>query len=547
MEFSSYPFSNSPHKSWIWLGRGLLAAILLYALSTYYIGHIYHAMDKWVFTEEIRSNLPLLFPYYDANLFKTSEFYNKLTPQTYLPPGYVLLYQLASFIIDPISFSKLLPYLLIICFSLIIALASKEIAGAPGFILGIMASLSNPIFLEKMIGGLPIAFGFPICALILWGIMANKPLYLVIATILGIFFYPPIGTVAGLILTFFFLIPPIIGGFKTPPALSQHLMWIGLPLFISGLVLIHIYQHMNWQENITDISFFAIPGYFGNHILANSKSLFSPLLHPAFLFILILSTLFACYQFKPALRLCLTGIIIFISYWLTSFISYHEISTPIANSFIPVLLLGMLPFLIRNTLSAVHFLSPIPLRPYHHYMMAYAFAGLFLFIKPYHIDPQTGFTIQIPEKQQPIYEFIQYLPKNTIIAGWPTRKTNIIDNIPYLSKRQSFLTSDAIFNPSLHNQFHSYEKLISLTQAYFSNNPEDLIRFRNRWHVDFLIVNSEDYNMGPVYYHPLINPLIGQSWGKFYSQDALFAPLNALSSATIYQQGSIYILDLRKL
>lgn len=117
------------------------------------------------------------------------------------PLGYKgLYYSYTRLTGDPRPLSKALPYLLLTALLVIAGMAAYRIGGWPAAAVTVAFILSSGIFFDRMQGGLPRAFGFPVAALALLGLILERWKILLVAVILGALFYPAMGFFSGICL-----------------------------------------------------------------------------------------------------------------------------------------------------------------------------------------------------------------------------------------------------------------------------------------------------------------------------------------------------------
>jgi hypothetical protein len=549
---SSISVTSSTQDRFVWVARVTIFLAVLCGVYLYYGQHAYYAMDKWVFTPDVRQYLPSLFGYYDPGVINPDDYLGEMTRNMFLPFGYKLLYQLTSYVIDPIVFSKLLPYMLMTLFATIMALASKEIAGISGAIATLIIILSTDIFLERMTGGLPRAFGYTVAALALWGITANRPSYLVIATILGAAFYPVAALFSGPALAVLVLSPSRIGGFDLVLSWPKRLGLIFLTTCISYLIFVPMHYQIIQYGGLLSThelgkhlpAHYSIPLGFIYNTTDYSVALFSKSLFPFSLILLVTSFAFACFQSQTARRLAMATVLLFFIYGVLALTSDSYFSERLKQYYIPVILLAMSPFLIKNSIYCMHSLSLRPISPRYSWIISCIFILIILCVKPNQITPYTGITISIPPEDRNIYNFIQTLPNEGLVAGWPGETDSIIDNVPYLSKRSVFLTNASHYEFYTGPQNLLRNRFKDLVDAYFSANVSDIISLRNRWKVHYLIVDTRHFKDHPPSYTPELNTVVDRAWHGTYGSGNTFAVLNLLATASIFKQGPIFILDL---
>ncbi|MFH0959861.1 MAG: hypothetical protein V1897_14285 [Pseudomonadota bacterium] len=89
-----------------------------------------------------------------------------------------------------------------------------------------------------------------------------------------------------------------------------------------------------------------------------------------------------------------------------------------------------------------------------------------------------------------LYEFLQSIPKNVLIAGPP----ELMDNVMTFGKRRSFATYELS-----HTWVEPYwsevkKRTFDLFRAYYSSSPEEIKAFCKSRGIDYLIIREEDFN-----------------------------------------------------
>jgi hypothetical protein len=113
--------------------------------------------------------------------------------------------------------------------------------------------------------------------------------------------------------------------------------------------------------------------------------------------------------------------------------------------------------------------------------------------------PWTGFTVNVPPEERPLYAKLATLPKNTMIAAIPSETT---DSVPYLTRRSVFLARET------HMPFHSgYAEVMrrrtrALFSAYFAPTEDELVKFRNEWGITHVLLDTTHFATRPTYFVP---------------------------------------------
>jgi len=153
----------------------------------------------------------------------------------------------------------------------------------------------------------------------------------------------------------------------------------------------------------------------------------------------------------------------------------------------------------------------------------------------------TGLNVAVRSGELALYGEIAKLPKNAVLAGWPSS----VDSIPYETKRSVLIS----FETSM--PFHSrYTEMVrertnAIIDAYFATSIEPLLRLRDEFGVTHLLVNSAHLRGHPPrYFRPFdarIRTAVGRSAGKGYEIE------RQRNKAAIYDRGGVALLDLSRL
>ena len=144
------------------------------------------------------------------------------------------------------------------------------------------------------------------------------------------------------------------------------------------------------------------------------------------------------------------------------------------------------------------------------------------------------------ESQRRLYDFLGRLPKDILIAGWPTD----LDNVPYLSRRQVFI------NYELHQVLHQgyademRRRMRALIDAYFATDQRALVRLRDEFGVTHLVFRQDRLEEPPPYFRPF------SIWARKAFNDGVrmgFEIPRQVDSAMVFSDAPFVVLDLRRL
>jgi hypothetical protein len=199
------PRDASPPAARPWAALLLIAALIGF-YAPVLAANMRHAAEPLRFNDDARQQIWPFLRDYDARLFHTdliADYYLACTPA-----AYKLLYATAARWFDPRSFSKVLPYLLL-------AITVAAAARAAGRLEGKWAAwgtaalfLGAPVFLERMGGGLPRSFAFPLYALAALALVAGRPIVLAAVVVIAAGFYPTAAVTSGIALAAMLLLLP---------------------------------------------------------------------------------------------------------------------------------------------------------------------------------------------------------------------------------------------------------------------------------------------------------------------------------------------------
>jgi hypothetical protein len=153
----------------------------------------------------------------------------------------------------------------------------------------------------------------------------------------------------------------------------------------------------------------------------------------------------------------------------------------------------------------------------------------------------SGFTVKI-DKELKIYDFLETLPKDALIAGWPT---GIINNVPYMSKRKAFLTQE--MHQVIYKDYAETmrKRMYALINAYFARSVESLIELRDTYGVSHLIVNRQHFFKNPPEYFKPFNYKIHERYKEGEKEG--FELIKYLDSARVYSERDYIVIEMEKM
>jgi hypothetical protein len=119
---------------------------------------------------------------------------------TLLPIGYKVFYHALALVGDPITVSKVLPYLLLLAVLGGVCAAAGRLGGVAASFCAAALCLSSGVFLGIMMAGTPRVFAFPCMAAAAAALVFGQTLWLAAIVVISAALYPPIAVVTGVAL-----------------------------------------------------------------------------------------------------------------------------------------------------------------------------------------------------------------------------------------------------------------------------------------------------------------------------------------------------------
>ena len=480
--------------------------------------------NPYIFNDDARQHIFWTYTFSDKELFPDDILTEYA--RAYQPSGYVVLYYLACFVLDPLAFGKFLSIFLFALSALYIYKMLRLFTDNYTSFLGTLLFIVTPSFFHHMVGGFSRSFGFPLVLIFLYYLLRKKDISIVVILLLQTLFYPMVFFICMITYSLSFILHGRVISLQVSGKRAA-IYIAGLLICFSVLLVQHVifrnpsigttvtraqmvgkpeyYKHGRYQilppepllfllkENMSKGTlftlsnpayprprFFVNPGFFKNYF-------FFILLFLLFLWSLLKKTV----HFPPEfLYLFLSGLAMFyIADWmlLKFFLPqrYLEYTVPLISLVMFVVVVREITGLIKN-----QFLQKL----------VQVFVLVLVMIN-FQIIKNTGLVSTVHEKE--LYEFIGTLPKSSLIAAHP----NVANNIPLLSKRRVFVNQELS-----HTWFDRYWALISartfaLFDAYYGDNPSAIYQFCLDNAIDYILVDKSHFTdkflvKGDIYFEP---------------------------------------------
>ena len=583
-EHQSLLLSGGYLRSWI-VKNGVFAAALIIPLVFAYgaalAAHMKRASNPFVFNDDVRQQIFPFFQFHEAGLFP-HDYFGKYYLACFLPSGYSAFYTLGAKVVDPACISKVLPYFLLTLTVVAVAFAARRLAGYLGALVAAALVLSQGIFLEHMAGGLPRAFAFPVVALSAAALVYGRPRLLAVIVCAGSGFYPVAAMLGGIALMFWlFLLPASDRGEAAEWALCRRVRLVIVTASISALILLpglvgaRAYGRMLGPKDISSYSELGTGGRysvervvllfetFPQNVIQVAHEFFKSVGDPwsqnvrewannpegtgpssngdiilgiIFVVVLIGAVLVAARSATGRRLLLLTA-----AAWLgyvaaRSLAPYFFLPDRYVTYSVPILLVLLIPAAgaaIGAQLSARRFATLG--------RAAGVIVMAVMVLLPFGGRGSTDAGLNADAgSQERLYEFLGRLPKDVLIAGWPTD----VDNVPYLSRRQVFISYE--LHQVLHRGYadEMRRRMRALIDAYFATDPRALARLRDEFGVTHLIFQQSRLEEPPTYFRPF------SVWARRAFNDGVdkgFEIPRQIEATTVFSDGPFVVLDLRRL
>lgn len=109
------------------------------------------------------------------------------------------------------------------------------------------------------------------------------------------------------------------------------------------------------------------------------------------------------------------------------------------------------------------------------------------------LHPIIGGQIRDFKKYKPVYDYLESLPKDTFIAGYPN--SFVVDKIPFFSKRSIFFSDnmdDILYLTYGAEGFK--ERRQNLISALYADSIDEVKTFVKKYKIDYLIIETSYYN-----------------------------------------------------
>ena len=142
------------------------------------------------------------------NPYIKEDYNSKYYLDAIYPMGFGAMMKVWSSTFDPVTISKILPYIQFFVLLASLMLIARKLGGNVACFITVIFLCASDIFFQRMIGGLSRSFGFPLIAAALAFGVYGRYMWLSATVVLGALFYPVVAVVSGLYMAALLLCVP---------------------------------------------------------------------------------------------------------------------------------------------------------------------------------------------------------------------------------------------------------------------------------------------------------------------------------------------------
>jgi hypothetical protein len=575
-------------RAWLTPGRvevaclALLAALLIWLQGGAVLASLEYTLDPYRLNGDAQQQIFPFFRYLEPNSFR-GDYIADYYLSSY-PLGYRVLYALPAWLgVDPTRVSRALPHALWLCTALGVGAVAHRLGGKLAAFCAMALVLGSNLYLNRIQGGLPRSFGFPIVALALVGLAYARVGWCVASVLAGALFYPVAGVVSGFSLAALLLLPERSGFSVSGWSWRRRISTLGITALLSVALLVPSllgtgrfggavrprdvpeYPEAGPGGRYSSESRAPFPGFLPsvpevmNQALIGARSPWSlstrrwligkkgtPPLNAVnyrrsmwgLLALVVVGGLGLLAREPAARRVALLGVAAGLGYNLARlvlpfaylperYVAYAvpllgtiAVTTCIAGLFGASFAEGRRRWIRRAAIAG------------HVLVLSCMFAG--------RVTANAGITADLRGDRR-LFEQISRLPEDALVAGWPK---GLMNAVPYAGRRPALLTHEC------HQAFHKgyieemRRRMGAFLDAYFATSPEPLLRLRQEFGVTHLLLQRSHFSRRPPgYFRPFgewIKARTEAARGKKYELS------RQMRAAAMFSSGDYVLLDLSK-
>jgi hypothetical protein len=517
-------------------------------------------LRKDIFTNDMAEWTSWFYIYQDKELFPND--LNKIYWIANFPPGYFFTLRLLSPYIDPKILGDCLGFFLGVILTLLAYRIGREVTGGKtwgGIAVTVLIVLSqfSPLllanFLNREVGGLPRAFALPIILFGVLSVLRQNYRTMGLAFVFGALFYPPVCVILGTyliaVLTFNFVKGrPTAKGLPLLAILATGAAAIVVTSAINSRAttgpLYSLHQMLSMSEFWRGGGWVFFFENWWDYLLGALKLDDGPLGMIWFLFIILTFTWGWIKNDRRLLRpeivlIPASAIVNYVAAYLLMLrlfepsryllFAYQALTICCFPFFLEYIVYSLVPGLAGVTLS-----NRAPRSLWRVGFVLVTVIGIAAFSARVAFN-RGGVGDTMPSK---LYEFLQTLPKDALIASTPTDG----DRVPMRSRRSVLLMNGSIFpyHPIYYEKMK--ERFLAVLAAMYSSGPEQAIDLRKNFGARYLIVHKDLAKNDPISGLKPFKEYLSISLAKLGKHPS-FILANATSLA-VFQEGNYSVLDL---
>lgn len=541
----------------LYLVFAICAASLVYVL-----GHWAALTNPYVINDDVRQQIYWMQQWNDPELFQDDLLSSYA--RNYVPWGVQAIYYVASPFMNPVQFTKVVAgilYVVTAAFLFGLALQFRDEMAAL-LVVCVFFFFSN--FMRKITGGMSQSFGFPLLAAYLF-FLARENLWASAVVIFLESIFNPYIFLLCLVTHAIFLTKnyglALLASFRnrlpmaTRAGTIGRLMLVNLPI-VAGVALIalkYVYlKPLNFGNMVTWATMANRIEYTdaGRYGFLPGPSLFHEVVRPWILVFpvkefspilgwisgLVIAAIVIFALTRPSKTIDVSGFRVFAYLLPASLILYYLAYMLFMNLFLPRRYVEFSLTIFYTMSIGAGMAAILEHRGWKRKSLLTLAAILVAFgaARNWHMG------IYDYSRHEPLYRFLETVPKTSLIAGHP----ELMDNIPTFARRKALVTYELS-----HTWTDKYWEAIKartfdLFRAYYSDDPEEIRNFGRRYGIDYLIVEDADFSSklvksGQIYFEPFkafIHGLVGPR--------SHFAALDGVSFPVVYSKDGIRVLKI---
>lgn len=573
-------------RHWPWVAMPL-AWLLVFGPG--YAHYVAHSFDPRVLTDDTRIVLPNFYRFADSGLFrgdKIGRYHSDGTPDVFRA-----IYAVAAQFGDLVLFSKILAHCAWLATLAGVFVTVLRLGGKAAAFVAICLCLSTDIMLDRIAGGLPRAFAFPVLAWMAAALAYGWPRALALLVVVGACLYPPLAPLGGACLALVLLVlPKQDRGYASEWSLRRRIAVLALTGAATALISAPLALRMKPYGQLIRPAMVAefpeigrggrvgatnraVPPPFFEEATALAKrtvfaegedlvpALKKPLRHAPTrrdlaLTALTLAGLIGYARFglrtanAGARRLCTLGIVSFLGYVLGTWLN-PALGPPqrFAHFPVPLLVLIALPVAALGACPRRWF-APDGVPGVKAGALVLGVGVLLLGCFGSRDPLDSGLEVTVYSAERKALRAIAKLPKRSVIAGWPY---GTLDHVPLLTKRTTLISYQTYQPYHTRMTLRMRERMRAMLDVYFQPESPDLNalrKLRDKFGVTHFLLDKVQLQRPP---RNVFNPLGKdvetrvRSWRMLPRSERRMKNRSKLRRAMVFEDAQFAVIDLKKL